>query len=627
MDLQNGTIVNGHYRIVGSAPIGRGGFSEVWKAVDVMTGVEVVLKIYAPGTGLDAEGLEVLKREFALVFQLNHNNLLKATHFDIIEGKIPFLVMPYCPGSCADVRQAFPEREVFRFLRDVAAGLEFLHERDIVHQDIKPANILIDASGQYVITDFGISTRVRNTLRKSATQQKSSEGTIAYMAPERFGRDNMPVKASDVWSLGVTVFELIAGYVPFGEHGGLMQKNGAEIPEIPGDYSPELKMLVTACLAPQPWNRPLASQIREYAGYGLQGQNQKIAEALQGKVTTAGETAAAPKKRNKFISFWLGLMITLNTLGACFMLYGLLTEDMYGGTWMTVSMSFTLNVLCALMLWKWMRWGYWLYIFSAVFVMVDDLISAPLDMLPTLVGGVIGLLILYGILNLKKNGIPAWKQMDYSFHWKEHRGMYGGFIALLAGIFLIGIVKMQQEPTYTGYSDPLYGMESDTTFVSTEEYPATQTMLAKDGSCSVIVPDFFVKQDLNDGAILSCGLNDDHPYVTVMREKKVTVNDYGLTTLAKYTDYLTDQMKQQGEIMDYRQLSRENTTVNGASAILIKFEGKVSIGSLNVKMYWEKYYIEGKDSYYQLVICTINSKKEESKELIQEIGASFQEIV
>ena len=331
MDLQNGTIVNGHYRIVGSAPIGRGGFSEVWKAVDVMTGVEVVLKIYAPGTGLDAEGLEVLKREFALVFQLNHNNLLKATHFDIIEGKIPFLVMPYCPGSCADVRQAFPEREVFRFLRDVAAGLEFLHERDIVHQDIKPANILIDASGQYVITDFGISTRVRNTLRKSATQQKSSEGTIAYMAPERFGRDNMPVKASDVWSLGVTVFELIAGYVPFGEHGGLMQKNGAEIPEIPGDYSPELKMLVTACLAPQPWNRPLASQIREYAGYGLQGQNQKIAEALQGKVTTAGETAAAPKKRNKFISFWLGLMITLNTLGACFMLYGLLTEDMYGG--------------------------------------------------------------------------------------------------------------------------------------------------------------------------------------------------------------------------------------------------------------------------------------------------------
>ena len=133
MDLQNGTIVNGHYRIVGSAPIGRGGFSEVWKAVDVMTGVEVVLKIYAPGTGLDAEGLEVLKREFALVFQLNHNNLLKATHFDIIEGKIPFLVMPYCPGSCADVRQAFPEREVFRFLRDVAAGLEFLHERDIVH--------------------------------------------------------------------------------------------------------------------------------------------------------------------------------------------------------------------------------------------------------------------------------------------------------------------------------------------------------------------------------------------------------------------------------------------------------------------------------------------------------------
>lgn len=626
MDLQHGSIVNHHYRIVGSAPIGRGGFSEVWKAVDVLTGVEVVLKIYAPGTGLDAEGLEVLKREFALVFQLNHNNLLKATHFDILEGRIPFLVMPYCPGSSAGLQQAFPEQEVFRFLRDVAAGLEFLHQRDIVHQDIKPANILIDASGQYVITDFGISTRVRNTLRKSATQQKSSEGTLAYMAPERFGRDNMPVKASDIWSLGATVFELIAGYVSFGEHGGLMQKNGAEIPEVPGDYSPELKMLIAACLAPQPWDRPLASQIREYAGYGLQGQNQKIAEALQGKEITAGEAATAPKKRNKFISFWLGLMITLNTMGACFMLYSLLTEDTYGATWMTISLSFTLNILCALMLWKWMRWGYWLYIFSAVFVLAADFVSAPLEMLPTLVGGGIGLLILYGILNLKKDGVAAWKQMDCSFHWKEHKGMYGGFIALFVVIFMTGIVKMQQLPAYGGLYDFPYEIESDSTLVNTE-YPATQTLIAKDGSCSVVVPDFFVKQDLNEEAVLSCGLNDNHPYVTILREKKATVNDYGLSTLTKYADYLTDQMKQQGEITDYRQLSRENTTVNEAPAILIKFEGKVAVGTLKVKMYWEKYYIEGKDSYYQLVICTLNSKKEESKEVIGEIGASFREIV
>lgn len=624
MDLQNGTIVKHHYQIVGSAPIGRGGFSEVWKAIDVMTGVEVVLKIYAPGTGLDAEGLEILKREFALVFQLNHNNLLKATHFDIIEDRIPFLVMPYCPGSCADVQQAFPEQEVFRFLKDVAAGLAFLHERDIVHQDIKPANILIDASGHYVITDFGISTRVRNTLRKSAQQQKSSEGTIAYMAPERFGRDNIPVKASDIWSLGATLFELISGYVPFGEHGGLMQKNGAEIPELPGDYSPELKMLIAACLSPQPWDRPLASQIGEYAGYALQGQKQKIAEALQGKIT---EPAGEKKKRNKFISFWLGLMVTLNTLGASLMLYGLLTENTFTVTWMTVCLSFTLNILCALMLWKWMRWGYWLYLFSSAFVVAAYLFSSPLETLPTLIGGGIGMLILFGILNLKKNGLPAWKQMDNSFHWKKHKGMYGGFIALFLVIFLTGIVKMQQRPLDMGYYDPAYEIEGDSTFVDSLEYPATQILYAKDGSCSVAVPDFFVEQDLNEGAVLSCGLNDNYPYVTVLREKKATVSDYGLTTLEKYADFLMEQMKQQGSITDFRQLSRENTKVDGSPAILIKFEGRVAVGTLKVKMYWEKYYIEGTDSYFQLLTCILNSKKEEFKDLLREIGTSFRETV
>jgi serine/threonine protein kinase len=156
------------------------------------------------------------------------------------------------------------EEKAWRFIQDVSAGLHYLHSCNppIIHQDIKPDNILIDRSGRFVITDFGISTRVRNTLRRSGTSQYTSgAGTLAYMAPERFGTDPNPVNASDVYSLGATVFELLMGVPPFGEDGGLLQKKGADIPEIKGDYSPELKNVIYLCLAKDTWDRPTAFEL------------------------------------------------------------------------------------------------------------------------------------------------------------------------------------------------------------------------------------------------------------------------------------------------------------------------------------------------------------------------------
>jgi TPR repeat protein len=145
----------------------------------------------------------------------------------------------------------------------VASGLEYLHKQNppVIHQDIKPDNVLIDANGQFMITDFGISAKARSTLRKSAQRHNVSGGTIAYMAPERFGKDNTPVMASDIWALGATLYELLTGDTPFGEHGGLVQKSGAEIPTLDGNWSNELKQIVKSCLQPNPDDRPSAQQI------------------------------------------------------------------------------------------------------------------------------------------------------------------------------------------------------------------------------------------------------------------------------------------------------------------------------------------------------------------------------
>ncbi len=244
--------------------LGRGGFSEVWLVKDNITNLELALKVYAPGTGMDEDGLQTFSQELARVYNLNHTNLLKPQHVDSYQG-MPYLTMSYCPqGSLVRRIGKMSEQEVRKVIHDVAAGLAYLHERDIIHQDIKPDNILIDNAGNYVITDFGISTRARSTLRKSvAASSANSGGTIAYMGPERFGKEPAPIKASDIWSLGAMCYELMTGDTPFGEHGGLIQKSGAEIPNIGGNYSDELKQIVEQMLSLNPWDRPTAAALEK----------------------------------------------------------------------------------------------------------------------------------------------------------------------------------------------------------------------------------------------------------------------------------------------------------------------------------------------------------------------------
>lgn len=248
--------------------LGRGGFSEVWLAKDAITDLELVLKVYAPGTGMDEDGLQTFSKELARVYHLNHTNLLRPQHVDSWQG-MPYLLMAYCPqGSLVKRIGGMPETEIRKVLHDVASGLAYLHAHDVIHQDIKPDNVLLDDAGNYVITDFGISTRARSTLRKSvAASAAHSGGTIAYMGPERFGKEPAPIKASDVWSLGAMLYELMMGDTPFGEHGGLIQKSGAEIPTIQGNYSDELKQIVEQMLALNPWDRPTAENLA--AGYAV----------------------------------------------------------------------------------------------------------------------------------------------------------------------------------------------------------------------------------------------------------------------------------------------------------------------------------------------------------------------
>lgn len=260
--------------------LGRGNFSEVWLAKDIKTEIPVALKIYAPATGLDDQGLNVFAREFSLVVNANHKNLLKPLYYDSCDRK-PYLVLPFCTnGSIMKNVGKFTEKEAWLLLRDVASGLSWLHSMNppVIHQDIKPDNIMVGENGEYMITDFGVSTHLRSTLRKSLSTAFSSAGTIAYMAPERFGKDNTPIMANDVYSLGSTVYEMLTGDTPFGDDGGLVQKKGADIPELKGNYSGQLKKTLSKCLKLNPWERPTAEQLMHYADAAVRGEKIKFVD-------------------------------------------------------------------------------------------------------------------------------------------------------------------------------------------------------------------------------------------------------------------------------------------------------------------------------------------------------------
>lgn len=256
MELRKGYLFHDRYLLVAS--LGSGASAEVWKARDTKANnLMVALKIFSEHSEFDTYGLQNFKREFTTVYNMKQSNLLPPTGYDVCEGR-PYLIMQYCEnGSCSSMAGRMEEEDIIKFLHDVAAGLEYLHDHNIIHLDIKPDNILLDDNCNFLVTDFGISVSENGDISDS---NGMSGGTRAYMAPERF--EGKTANASDIWSLGATAVELLTGTPPYGEHGGLLQVEGEPLPELP-KLQPEVKGLILRCLELEPVKRIRANEIRQ----------------------------------------------------------------------------------------------------------------------------------------------------------------------------------------------------------------------------------------------------------------------------------------------------------------------------------------------------------------------------
>jgi serine/threonine protein kinase len=203
-------VIDGRYRL--ERLLGTGGMSEVWLAEDERLGRQVAVKIIRD-TGEDLGG--TIEREARLVARLQHPNIVSVFDAGQQDGN-QYLVAEYIEGSSLrDVLQArgrLTEAEAVRYGIQVARALQYAHSQGIVHCDVKPENILISSQGIAKVTDFGVADMVTRTV--TPAEARDILGTIAYLAPEVI--QGAPADArSDIYSLGLTIYELVAGRLPF----------------------------------------------------------------------------------------------------------------------------------------------------------------------------------------------------------------------------------------------------------------------------------------------------------------------------------------------------------------------------------------------------------------------------
>jgi tetratricopeptide (TPR) repeat protein len=201
-----------HYRLVET--LGSGSMGRVYKAWDTKLDRWVAIKFLPPELAGDTAASDRFHREAYAASSLEHGHICSIYDIDQDETGAAFMVMAYYEGeTIAEKLKAgpLPAAQALEYARQVALGLSAAHRQGIVHRDIKPANIIVTRDDEAVILDFGVAYLMDQTR---LSRDGSRSGTLAYMAPEQF-RGGKPQLAMDIWSLGVLLYEMLTGRLPF----------------------------------------------------------------------------------------------------------------------------------------------------------------------------------------------------------------------------------------------------------------------------------------------------------------------------------------------------------------------------------------------------------------------------
>ncbi|MDO0914000.1 serine/threonine-protein kinase [Streptomyces sp. DT2A-34] len=296
-------LIAGRYRL--SESIGRGGMGEVWRAYDETLARAVAVKLLLPQDS-DPTAASRFRLEARTAARIDHPNVVGVRDFGEHDNRL-FLVMELIEGdSLARVVSQFgalPAERVARIAAQAAAGLAAAHREGIVHRDIKPGNLLLDADGTLKIGDFGIA-RFLDDPGAALTATGQIVGTSLYLAPERaLGKPAGP--ASDVYALGCVLYQLLTGRPPFHADTAIailhQHLDAAPVPPrelgVPG-LPPAFENYLLGLLAKDPEHRPTAQQAADWFADGAwQGRPEPLPDTASpsGRPTVASAPAPGPQ--------------------------------------------------------------------------------------------------------------------------------------------------------------------------------------------------------------------------------------------------------------------------------------------------------------------------------------------
>jgi eukaryotic-like serine/threonine-protein kinase len=254
----------GRYQLLDQ--LGCGGMGIVFRAYDTTLDRDVALKVLRSSKFDDPIARTRFRKEALTLAKLNHPNIITIHDFHT-QDLIDFLIMEYVQGETLAAKLsgvALPEKEVLYIGDQIAAALQEAHERDIIHCDLKPCNVLLTRSGRVKVADFGLSKCLRRLANESTTQSAlwtdRGAGTIPYMAPEQL-RGEPPDACSDVWAAGCVLYEMSTGGRPFRQilmptlTDAIFHENPIPLRSWNGSTSAELEVVTLKCLQKDPRDR------------------------------------------------------------------------------------------------------------------------------------------------------------------------------------------------------------------------------------------------------------------------------------------------------------------------------------------------------------------------------------
>jgi eukaryotic-like serine/threonine-protein kinase len=308
-DTLIGTLFDGRYQVV--RKLGAGGMANVYLAEDQELGRRVAIKILNDRHANDEQFVERFRREAKNAAALSHPNIVSIYDRGEAEGTY-YIAMEFLEGrSLKELivqRGPAPITVAIEYARQILSALRFAHRHGIVHRDIKPHNVLVDAEGRVKVTDFGIARAGTSEM----TEAGSIVGTAQYLSPEQ-ARGTEVDQRSDLYSLGIVLYELLTGSLPFTGDTPveIAMKHLSTVPEAPSAKRPEvprdLDLIVTRALAKDPAERyqnaeDMDADLERFArGGGISPETEESAtQIMRAPTRPLAETAAtmiAPPRR------------------------------------------------------------------------------------------------------------------------------------------------------------------------------------------------------------------------------------------------------------------------------------------------------------------------------------------